>query len=316
MKSICRVLVTGAAGFIGSWTVEELVREGYYVVGVDDLSDGSLSRLNSVMGCRSFQFIKASVCDWETMMSICRDVDAVIHLAAKVSVEEAHLNPKLAFKVNVEGTLVLLEASRKGSVERFVYASSVAVYGEPRSLPVSEDHPLKPVNVYGATKAAAESLVHSYHTSYGLSTVALRYFNVYGPRMKRGYYAGVVAKFIERVLSNKPPVIFGDGNQTRDFIYVRDVVRANILALKSKCTGAFNIGTGVQTSINRLCNMILKLMGREDLKPIYDKPRPGDVRFSQADIGRAVRELGWKPEYSLERGLRETISYYVKHSTV
>lgn len=314
MKSICRVLVTGAAGFIGSWTVEELVREGYYVVGVDDLSDGLLSRLSSVMGCSSFQFIKASICDWEAMVSICRDVDAVVHLAAKVSVEEAYLNPKLAFKVNVEGTLVLLEAARRGSVERFVYASSVAVYGEPRSLPVSEDHPLRPVNVYGATKAAAELLVHSYYTSYGLSTIALRYFNVYGPRMKGGYYASVVAKFIERVLNNKPPVIFGDGNQTRDFIYVKDVVKANILALKSKCIGPFNIGTGVQTSINRLCNIILKLMGREYLKPIYGKPRPYDIRFSQANISRAIRELGWKPEYSLERGLRETISYYVKHT--
>jgi len=305
-----RVLVTGAAGFIGSWTVEELLKEGYYVIGVDDLSDGSISRLSNVLGNNRFTFINTNICDEEVMMKLCKDVDAIIHLAAKVSVEEAFLKPKLAFKVNVEGTLVLLEVARKRDIKRFVYASSVAVYGEPRKLPISEDHIIDPINVYGATKAAAEALVHSYQGNYGLSTIALRYFNVYGPRMKGGYYAGVIARFIERVFNDEPPIIYGDGRQTRDFVYVKDVVRANITALRSTKTGPFNIGTGIQTSINDLCSIILKMFNKLHLKPVYQRPRPGDIRYSQADITKAVNELKWKPKYTLELGLRETIDYY------
>ncbi len=305
------VLVTGGAGFIGSWTVEKLVSKGYKVVILDNLMYGSLNNISHIIN--DIIFINGDIRDTDLLNNLFKKYRfyGVIHLAALVSVDEVSQKPYEGYSINVNGTFNLLEMSRRYNVERFVYASSAAVYGDPLSLPIREDHPLYPKNLYGATKLAGEALVNSYSVNYGLSTISLRYFNVYGPRMKSGPYAGVIYVFIHNVIHNKSLIIYGDGLQTRDFIYVEDVAEANLLALESDITGSYNIGSGSNISIKNLAYKILRLMGREDLEIVYDKPRIGDIRHSLADISKATKLLGWKPRIGFEEGLKRTIKYYV-----
>jgi len=306
------ILVTGGAGFIGSWTVEKLISREYKVVILDNLAYGSIDNLSKVLD--DIVFINGDIRDSELLDKLFKKYRfyGVIHLAALVSVNEVSQKPYEGYSINVYGTFNLLEMSRKYDVERFVYASSAAVYGDPLSLPISEDHPLYPKSLYGATKLAGEVLVNSYSINYGLSTISLRYFNVYGPRMKPGPYAGVIYIFIHNVIHNKPLTIYGDGLQTRDFIYVEDVAEANLLALESNVTGSYNIGSGNDISIKDLAYKILGLMGRNDLEIVYDKPRIGDIRYSLADISKAAQLLGWKPDTNFEEGLKRTIKYYVE----
>jgi len=306
------ILVTGGAGFIGSWTVEKLISREYKVVILDNLAYGSIDNLSKVLDY--IVFINGDIRDSELLDKLFKKYRfyGVIHLAALVSVNEVSQKPYEGYSINVYGTFNLLEMSRKYDVERFVYASSAAVYGDPLSLPISEDHPLYPKSLYGATKLAGEVLVNSYSINYGLSTISLRYFNVYGPRMKPGPYAGVIYIFIHNVIHNKPLTIYGDGLQTRDFIYVEDVAEANLLALESNVTGSYNIGSGNDISIKDLAYKILGLMGRNDLEIVYDKPRIGDIRYSLADISKAAQLLGWKPDTNFEEGLKRTIKYYVE----
>lgn len=298
------ILVTGGAGFIGSWTVELLVKKGYRVVVLDNFSTGSMENLARVID--KIKVVKGDIRNHVLLDEIIRryEIDSIIHLAALVSVEEAARNPGEAVRVNVNGTHNVLEAARRHGLERIVYASSAAVYGDPKYLPIDEDHPLNPKNVYGATKLGGEALVNAYHENYGLSTISLRYFNVYGPRMKPGPYAGVILKFIQRIKEGKPPIIYGDGKQTRDFIYVEDVARANMAALETTATGPYNIGTGTETTINQLAKTIAELMGRTDLKPIHAKPRPGDIKRSAAKTEKAIKDLRWKPIIDLINGLK------------
>lgn len=303
-----RVIVTGGAGFIGSWTAEALVGRGHEVVIMDDLSTGDPRNLSRIAG--RAELIRVDVRNPDAVDEVFRRVgpDAVIHLAAVVSVDEVAENPVRGFEINVRGTLNLLEAARKHGVERFVYASSAAVYGDPVRLPITEEHPTRPKNVYGATKLAGEALVNAYVGNYGLSTAVLRYFNVYGPRMRAGPYSGVIRKFTEAILADKPITIFGDGEQTRDFIYVEDVARANLAALESGATGTYNIGTGEPIRIADLAHALMNVAGKE--VPIkYAPPRPGDIRHSYADISKARKELGWSPETRLEEGLKRTIEF-------
>jgi len=306
------ILVTGGAGFIGSWTVEKLISREYKVVVLDNLAYGSIDNLSKVLD--DIVFINGDIRDSGLLDKLFKKYRfyGVIHLAALVSVNEVSQKPYEGYSINVYGTFNLLEMSRKYDVERFVYASSAAVYGDPLSLPISEDHPLYPKSLYGATKLAGEVLVNSYSINYGLSTISLRYFNVYGPRMKPGPYAGVIYIFIHNVVHNKPLTIYGDGLQTRDFIYVEDVAEANLLALESNITGSYNIGSGNDISIKDLAYKILGLMGRKDLEIVYDKPRIGDIRYSLADISKAAQLLGWKPDTNFEEGLKRTIKYYVE----
>jgi len=238
-----------------------------------------------------------------------REVEGVIHLAAIVSVDEAIENPALTYDVNIRGTLILLENARKYEVDRFVFASSTAVYGEPPKIPITEDMPTNPINPYGASKLAAEALVNAYAKTYGLSTISLRYFNVYGSRMKTGSYAGVIAKFITAALRGEPLIIYGDGNQIRDFVYVEDVARANVIAIKSKATGSFNVGTGVGTRILELAQKIRSII-KSRSKIIFNEPRPGDIKRSVADIQKTRRVLKWFPKVELLQGLRKTVEYF------
>jgi len=301
-----KVLVTGGAGFIGSHLVDKLMLDGHEVVVLDDLSSGSLKNIEHHLDEPGFRFVEGDIRHPRTVEKTLEGVDAVIHEAAIASVPLSMKNPALTNEVNIFGTLNLLEASLRVKVKRFVYASSCAVYGAASELPISEDVPLKPLSPYASSKLAAEERCKVFHENYGLETIRLRYFNVYGPRQAASEYAGVMLKFLERIRRDQPPVIFGDGEQTRDFVYIGDVVEATLLALDREGAAGevFNIGTGEATTIKKLCEIFLKLTGKTHLKPIYMDVKPGDIRHSQADITKAMKLLGYRPKVSLERGVR------------
>ena len=300
-----RVLVTGGAGFIGSHLVNALLARGDAVTVLDNLSNGSMDNLKNHTNNPAFRFIQGDIRDAKSFENAVVGVDAVIHEAAMISVPLSIEDPELAHSVNVEGTLALLKASLERGVKRFVYASSCAVYGEQTELPISEDAPPKPLSPYASSKLAAEQNCLAFHEREGLETVCLRYFNVYGPRQTAGEYAGVMMKFLERLRTNQPPIICGDGEQTRDFIFVSDVAEATLLALEREDVAGkvLNIGTGRTTSINDLCEIFLAATSNTGLKPIHESPRAGDIRHSQADIKKA-KLLGFKPRVSLKEGVK------------
>ncbi len=299
--------MTGGAGFIGSHLVKALVKAGHQVRVLDNLSTGSIENLADVLD--AIEFVRGDVSDYGAVESAVRGVDAVVHLAALIDVAESVERPDLYFDVNVRGTYNVAKASK--NVGMFVFASSSAVYGEPIRVPIPEDHPLMPKSPYAASKVSGEAFVQAFANQYGFRPVILRLFNVYGPKQSRAY-AGVIIEFIRRVSRGESPVIFGDGEQTRDFVHVSDVVEAVMLSLRNEgVRGVFNIGSGEGVTINYLARLILKLMGREDLRPIYAPPRPGDIRHSIADISRARKELGFKPKLGLEVGIKELIGHGV-----
>jgi len=307
-----KALVTGGAGFIGSHLVDRLLSEGFEVVVLDNLSNGSLENIAHHMGRRDFHFVRGDIRNRQLVKRLVKDVDVIFHEAAFVSVPRSVEEPALANEVNVAGTLNLLEACLNSDVERFIYASSSAVYGESEVLPKHEGLTPQPISPYAVSKLAAEHYVRVFYEVYGLKTVSLRYFNVYGPRQRYGPYSGVITIFINRLLRGEPPIIFGDGEQTRDFTNIRDVVEANMLALKSP--GAvgevFNVATGVATTINQLARMLQEITGRQELKPIHTKPRPGDIKHSYADIGKARKILGYQPQVPLRDGLAELVEWF------
>ncbi len=301
-----KVLVTGGAGFIGSHLVDGLLARGHSVTVLDKLSSGTMDNLKTHTGKPAFRFIQGDIRDAEAVKRALAGVDAVIHEAAMISVPLSIKNPEFARSVNVDGTLTLLKASLGHGVKRFVYSSSCAVYGEQAGPPISEDAPPQPLSPYASSKLAAEKNCLTFHEKEGLETVCLRYFNVYGPRQTAGEYAGVMMKFLERLRSDQPPIIYGDGEQTRDFIFVGDVAEATLLALERKGVAGevINIGTGEATSINELCEIFLAAAGNTGLNPINKSPRAGDIRHSQADIKKAEKLLGFKPRVSLKEGVK------------
>jgi len=306
-----RVLVTGGAGFIGSNMVDELVRKHIRVRVLDNLAVGRLENLAESSSSGLVEFLKGDVTIKADVEKAVKGVDAVFHGAALVSIPQSLREPALVQKVNAEGTINLLEACRRFDVKRFVYASSCSVYGQAK-VPIHEDSPLKPLSPYAASKLSAELYCEVYWRVYGLRTTSLRYFNVYGPRQTGSQYSGVISIFAKRILKNKSPVIYGDGKQTRDFIYVTDVVEANMLALaKRKVEGeAFNIASGKSTSINRLAKTMLRLTGKQNLEPTHTNARPGDILHSQADISKASMRLGYRARTTLEEGLRCTLDWH------
>ena len=308
------ILVTGGAGFIGSHIVDRLLDEGFKVRVLDNLSTGEKKNLAKHKNKKSFQFIEGNIRNFDLVKKTVKGVDAVIHEAALVSVTRSVENPLLSNEINVTGTVNLLKACVDAHVKRFVYASSCALYGDSETLPNHENLAPKPLSPYAVDKLAAEKYAKVFHNVYGLETVSLRYFNVYGPRQKYGPYSGVISIFINRLLENKPPIIYGDGKQTRDFINVKDVVEANMLALsKRKAVGeVFNISTGEATTINKLTETIQKIMGKTSLKPLHAEPRPGDIKHSYGDISKARRNLEYEPKVQLENGLSELVKSYSK----
>lgn len=304
-----KVLITGGAGFIGSHLVDKLMVDEYEAVVLDNLSTGKLENLAQHGDNPKFSFVKGDITSPSDVRGSLEGVDAVIHEAAITSVPLSIKKPELVNKVNVGGTETLLEESASAGVKRFVYASSCAVYGEARELPIREDTEPGPISPYGESKLAAEALCKKFHDERGLEALCLRYFNVYGPRQTFGPYAGVILHFLERVKAGKPPIIFGDGEQTRDFVHVSDVVQGSLLALEGRAPNGrvINVGTGIATSVNQLCEIVLEIVGREDLKPVHESAKPGDIRHSRADINRAKEILGYQPKIRLEDGLRRLI---------
>lgn len=302
-----RILVTGAAGFIGSRLCWRLLDLGMEVHGLDNLSRGSAERIR-ILEDAGMIFHEADVRNWAMMHEILHRVkpDAIIHLAALISVEESVRMPGLYMEVNAEGTRNLVNAANSAGVGRFIYASSAAVYGNPSRLPITEDHPANPLSPYGLSKLMGERYVVSGFAGRGKSVI-LRIFNVYGPG-QNPEYAGVITRFMERLSRGEPPIIFGDGCQVRDFIHVDDVVEAFIRSLDAPLekTIIVNVGSGRPVKIIDLARMMIRLYGL-DIEPIHAPPRPGDVRESYADISMARRLLGWSPRISLEEGLRRLI---------
>jgi len=305
------VLVTGGAGFIGSHVVEGLLSEEIRVVVLDNLHKGRLKNLRSHVGKSDFLFIKGDIRDSNIVKRAIKGVDGVIHLAALTSPAESFEKPSLYNEINITGTVNLLSASLDFDVKRFVFASSAAVYGNPKTLPIKEDTPLSPRSPYGISKMSAEAYVKLFFEEYGLKTVTLRYFNVYGPRQACNQYSGVITRFMSCLRENRSPIIYDDGKQTRDFVNVKDVVEASVLALKSSdASGIFNIGGGVPITIEELANTLLRIEGKTGLKVLHSKPQKGDIRHSVADVSRAREKLGYEPQISLEKGLRQFIASY------
>jgi UDP-glucose 4-epimerase len=298
-------LVTGGSGFIGSHIVEELLKRGDEVVILDDMSTGHLCPPGAA-------FVQGSVTDGAILRAVCEKyaIDTVFHLAAVASVAKSVADPVQVHEVNACGTLNVLLAARDCGAEKVVFSASAAAYGDDPVLPKREDMMPRPLSPYAVSKLAGEMYCEVFSRLYGLSTVSLRYFNVFGPRQDPfSGYAAVIPKFMERICAGESPVIFGDGKQTRDFVYVKDVVRANLLAAESGAEGLFNIGCGQQTSLNDLARMIMDAAGLS-AEVVYAGVRPGDIRDSAADISRARSVLGFSPEWGVEEGIRETVREY------
>lgn len=307
-----RYLVTGGAGFIGSHLVERLVRDGAEVTVLDDLSTGEREHLRVVRD--RIRFIRGNVARLEACRRAMQGVDYVLHQAAVTSVPRSTRNPVAAHQSNVTGTLNILMAAQEANVRRVVFAGSTAAYGDAAELPNHESLLPRPLSAYAASKVAGEAYCHAFWRTHGLETVVLRYFNIFGPRQNlESQYGAVVPLFIAAALRGDPPVIFGDGGQTRDFTFVTNVVEANLLACHAPAEQAagevFNIGCGSATSIRELWQRIADLVDVE-VEPLHDAARAGDVRDSVASIERAHEQLGYSPVVNLDEGLQRTLAYY------
>lgn len=317
-----KILVTGGAGFIGSHIVSLLIDKGHDVAVIDDLSHGQKENVH-----KKASFFHENINSSRLQRIFSKFKPKVVnHHAAIVSIGKSMKRPTLDQKVNVLGTINLLEAAKKAKVQKFIFASSVAVYGETKKFPIKENDLTEPISFYGISKLIAEKYIFLYKDIF--STMIFRYSNVFGPKQDASAEGGVVAIFINNLLNNKDCLIYGDGEQTRDFIFVKDAAKANLLAVKSKKNGIFNVSTKKETSILELYNLLKKkikpslslressaeLRGRHGnlCKPVFEKPRKGDIKRSILDNSRTQKVLGWQPEYSFEEGIEEAIEYFRK----
>jgi UDP-glucose 4-epimerase len=313
----CKIVVTGGAGFVGSHLTEVLLKRGCEVTILDNLSNGFIENISHLLNRgNKVNLIQGDVRDIEVCLKAVEGADVVFHEAAQINPVLAVEDPSYDFEINARGTLNMLEAARKKDVKKFIFAST-NVYANPKYLSIDENHPIDLLSPYAASKLSGEAYCIVYNNTYGLKAVRLRYTNIYGPRQRSTKNkSGVITIFIESVLKGTRPIIFGDGEQTRDFIYVSDVVQANILAAESGRgqSGAFNIGFGQETSINTLANIILKIADREDLVPEKGPGRAADFKRCMVDITKARKELGFNPETTLEIGLKSTIDWWKESS--
>ena len=304
-----KVLVTGGMGFIGSHLCDALTDKGYEVVVVRNLSTGgSLDNVRKAQEAGGVLLKGGSILDLDFLKSVMHEVKVVFHLAAINRAIRSIQDPIGANAINITGTLNVLVAARDCGVRKVIYSSSSSVYGE-ISGEKSEDMLPCPCSPYAVGKLAGECYCDVFSKQYGLNTVSLRYFNIYGPRQDaKADYAAVIPKFIDSMLHDKPPMIYGDGEQTKDFTYVKDAVVANLLFSENDSQGVFNIGTGMNITINGLVSLLNSIMGK-DIKPVYCSERPGDFKYSLANISKA-RKAGYEPRYTLESGLKETIASF------
>lgn len=292
-----KLAVTGGAGFIGSYLVKEIIRQDHTPVIIDNLFRGSLENLKPIM---DYEFHKIDIRDFQKLRDALKDVDGVFHEAALTDVQESFTKQQEYVDVNVKGTENVFKIAKEFGI-KVVYASSSSVYGNPKKIPIPEDSERRPINPYGNTKLEDEFLAERY-SKEGVSIIGLRYFNVYG-KGQTGSYAGVITKFLNRLRQKQPPIIFGDGSQVRDFIFVEDVAKANIAAMKSNVkSGFFNIGTGNTMSIRGLAHTLIEFSELQ-LLPLYEKPLEGDVQNSQADTTLTKKTLSWQYQTGLTEGL-------------
>jgi len=305
-----RCLVTGGAGFIGSHLVEGLLERGHSVRVVDNFLTGKRENLARVVS--KIELVEGDIRDFSLCQKITREIDWVFHQAALPSVPRSVEDPGLSNEINVTGTLNLLIAAREAAVKKFIFASSSSVYGDDQNLPKKEDILGQPLSPYAITKRVGEMYCLVFNQLYGLSTICLRYFNIFGPRQDpHSQYAAVIPNFIQRMIESRPPVIFGDGFQSRDFTYVANVVEANIRAAEVTEVEKriFNIACGQRITVMELVEWINRILGK-DIKPVFDPPRPGDIKHSYADISLAQKYLDYQPKVNFEAGLRATIKWY------
>jgi len=305
-----RCLVTGGAGFIGSHLAEALVNLDADVVVLDNLVGGDRSNI-AAFAC---QFVEGSILDRQTLDRTMQGCRYVFHLAALGSVPQSIERPLEYHEVDATGTVLVLEAARHAGVQRVIYSASSSAYGERPGLPKVETMAPDPRSPYAAAKLAGEAYLTAYSASYGLDSVSLRYFNIFGPRQNpNSAYAAVIAAFAKAILCGQPPTIFGDGEQSRDFTFVHNAVHANLLAARKQqplCGEVLNVACGQRVTLNQLAPMMCHLLGRDDLRPVYAPERPGDVRHSQADLSRIRQVLGYEPIVDLAAGLEATLRWY------
>lgn len=305
-----RYLVTGGAGFIGSNMVDELVRRGHEVTVLDDLSAGKEANLAHIRG--KIDFLVGTITDLAAVQSACKGADYVIHLAARTSVPRSVKDPLESNHVNINGTLNVLVAARNAKVKRFVYAASSSAYGETPTQPKVETMQSQPISPYGVTKYVGELYAHVFGRNYGLENASVRYFNVFGPRQDpTSQYSGVLSRFMLAVIEGQQPVIYGDGEQSRDFTFIENVVDVTLRACEASGASGqvFNGGTGARITLNEVLKQLEKITGKK-LQAKYDPPRTGDIRDSQADISLARKVLGYNPSVNFEVGLERTWQWY------
>jgi nucleoside-diphosphate-sugar epimerase len=314
---MARYLITGIAGFIGSSLAHELVRRGQQVRGFDNFETGKRENLESLKD--AIEFRELDMLDAKGVTEACRGVDYVLHQAAIPSVPRSVADPIGSHNANINGTLNVLIAARDAQVKRVIYAASSAAYGDVPTLPKHEDMLPGPISPYAVQKLSGELYMSSFHKVYGLETVSLRYFNVFGPRQDpTSQYSGVLARFITQMLEGETCTIFGDGEQSRDFTYIDNVLNANLLACEApaeKVSGkVFNVATGTRFSLNQTFRILSRIIGYAN-EPCYAPPRAGDVKHSLADTSRIQASMGYRPTVDVESGLRRTVEWY-KHAAV
>lgn len=311
-----KVLVTGGAGFIGSNLVEELLKKNYQVVCLDNLSTGSEKNIKEFYGNENFEFVKGDILDFDLLSKLTKGVFAVSHQAALGSVPRSIKDPITSNQVNINGTLNVFKACVDHGVERVVYAASSSTYGDSVALPKKEDKIGKPLSPYAVTKLVNELYADVFQRVYGLNTIGLRYFNVFGPKQDpNGTYAAVIPLFIKSILNGDQPKINGDGNHSRDFTFVKNAVQANIKAMEAPLENfneVYNIACGQRTTLNELVSYINEVEGTS-LNPTYGEEREGDIKHSLADISKAQRELGYIPDFSIGEGLKLALEWYKKN---
>lgn len=308
-----KFLITGGAGFIGSHLCDRYTKEGHTVLCLDNFMSGNLMNIRHLLDYRNFKLIRGDIRDFDLLERIMRDIDVVFHLAAQIHVDRSYIEPRLTYDINVMGTQNILEAARMHDAKKLIYASTSEVYGLAQYVPIDESHPLDATHPYGASKIAADRLCYAYANTYGMDISIMRFFNIFGPRQRDIGYGGVTSIFTRRVLSNMSPIIYGDGQQTRDYTYIEDAIRAYDLVLNHNdpIVEPINFGRGEEVSILDLANKIIKFCGRKgNIEPVHVEPRIGEVERLISDATKAKDLLGWEPKVSLEEGLTKFVQWY------
>ncbi|MBT4513001.1 MAG: NAD-dependent epimerase/dehydratase family protein [Chloroflexi bacterium] len=308
-----KMLITGGAGFVGSHLCDKYVREGHKVICLDNFMNGDLRNVRHLLVFRNFKLMKGDIRDFDLLQRIMRDVDVVFHLAAQIHVERSYIEPQLTYDINVMGTQNILEIARLHDIKRVIYASTSEVYGSSLYHPMDEKHPLNAPHPYGASKIAADRMCYAYIQAFGMDIAIMRLFNIFGPRQKDIGYGGVISIFTRRVLSGLPPILYGDGSQTRDYTFVDDAVRAYDLVMNysEPINEPVNFGSGKELSILDIANRIIGFCDKsDDIQPIHVEPRIGEVKRLIADSTRAKNLLGWEPQYDMDKGMREFVQWY------